>query len=75
MLELSDTCSDTRLFTWTPYCKPLEIKLLLPRERGSQVFPNSLSARPSEARPPFIPIIREKNNVVSIMHSLSTETL
>ena len=71
--ELSDACSDTHLFIWTPCCEPLEIEHLSPRERFTGV--PKLSAQPLETRPPLIPIIQEKNNVISIMHSLSTETL
>ena len=75
LTQLSDMYSDTHLFIWTHYCNLLEIKHLSSRDRVTRVFPNSLLARPSESCPPFIPITREKNNVVSMMRTLSMEAL
>lgn len=54
---------------------PVEIKHLSPPESVTQVFPNSLPSPSREACPPSRPIIREKNNAVSITHTLSTEAL
>lgn len=71
----SDMHRDRHLSIWPRDRDLVEIKHLSPRASVSQVFPDSLFSRSPEACPPFRPIIREKNNAVSITHALSTEAL